>query len=158
MVYGVYLLGLIIWLLYGNSGLVTFNNGFGSEDKFWQSPSNTVCTATTHDEVERWIVWMLEHDDRVKTGTALGDLLTLVDQRLLKIQVDKRRMKAAKEYRALSDELRDEIIKIRDRAQIDKDYVRSCAMAQDSFLRPPPGPTAQSLSPVRRRRAPVLNL
>jgi serine/threonine protein kinase len=104
-------LEMLIWLLWGHAkGLVVFNHKFPSES-FWRvssqrtSPSNSP-RKKVHPAVSDAIQWMQELDFRCREGTAIGDLLSLIKNRLLVIQTN------GENCRAKSREVLDELVQI----------------------------------------------
>ncbi|KIX10701.1 uncharacterized protein Z518_01785 [Rhinocladiella mackenziei CBS 650.93] len=132
-------LEFIIWLLYGKTGLETFGNSF-LHQKFWTAPANAVSSsqARVHDVVFHWMMWMRKSDPRVAKGTAFGDLLELVQDRLLVVKVNRTGSNVQlREYRALSDEFYHTMVKIRERATSDSPYLKNCIVAQPHLSGPP---------------------
>jgi serine/threonine protein kinase len=143
-------LEFIIWLLYKNEGLEDFNDRF-KKDKFWAAPSNASSSdqAYIHPEVDNWMFWMRESDPRVQKGTALGDLLDLVRDRLLVIKIDiTRNENRTAEYRALSHDLLRTMTNIRDHAEPGTHYLDTCAKAQPGLS----GPPISESPPLQQRR------
>ncbi len=127
-------LEFIIWGLWGHEGLYTFEKK-SCLHQFWEvrSPNGAVIQGGVQATME----WMRKHDPRCKEGTALGDLLALVERRLLVIEVDHNSTPTNSEkFRADSTELKKKLCNIRNHAGPDSRYLQACAEPQPhlSFL------------------------
>ncbi|KAK4164676.1 kinase-like domain-containing protein [Cladorrhinum sp. PSN259] len=107
-----------VWLLYGFEAVETFRRRRTSSKDFTTAPGNFFTQgsrgpATIHSEVSRGINY-LRRDPRCAEGTALGDLVTLIEQRLLKI---------VPQERAKAPELHEALEKIIEKAEKDSEYL-----------------------------------
>jgi len=124
-------LEFVIWLLWTNGGLKTFNDHhMASGDKFWDADRGVTSSkdARIRKEVHDTIKWMQEKDPRCKKEeTAFGDILSLVQNRLLFIEVNKNGSPHKEKYRAESTELKEELYRIRQKAMPGSSYLGLCA-------------------------------
>ncbi|KAK8029779.1 hypothetical protein PG993_011070 [Apiospora rasikravindrae] len=96
----------VIWLLYGNDRLETFYKqlrGTSRTIPYYELPSHgSDGIATVHPVVQRWISHLQKHDPECRPESAIGDLLRLVQHRLLVVDLPPLR---GKSYVASAPEL-----------------------------------------------------
>lgn len=143
-VYDIWSLGcicleFIIWLLYNTEGLHRFNDEFINL-KFWWAPERAVDSiqARLEGKVFRWMKWIRANDTRAAKNTALGDLLDLVQDRLLVIRVERTGKNVrSPDFRAQSQEVCEVLASIKARATRDPPYLTRSTDAPVPTLRGP---------------------
>ena len=120
-------LEFVIWFVWGPIILRSFNE---SSNRFWQPDDHApgLTKARVHDEIAGAIRWMMTRDPRCRQGTALGDLLALVEKRLLVIDVQRDDLASPNLFRAKADEFLRELDKICHNG--DQKYFLSCVQPQ----------------------------
>ncbi|KAK3987698.1 hypothetical protein QBC44DRAFT_360636 [Cladorrhinum sp. PSN332] len=80
-------LEFLVWVLYGLDGLNDFNRSIGNDDTFYEIEFvKGQKVATVHHVVQVWMGHMASQE-ACKPGTALGDLLNLIRDRLLVVEL-----------------------------------------------------------------------
>lgn len=137
-------LEFVVWLLYGYNKLNSWKSQFERFFSLMRTADGT--TPVLHNQVQTWMEYMRRSDIRCKGNTALGDVLTLVESRLLRVNIDSE----GQDFRAQSTEMYTSIEEIRNKAKSDSSYLFS---GPTTFPSPDSDPSTQrSLSPIPRGR------
>ncbi|KAI8626068.1 hypothetical protein F5Y19DRAFT_488559 [Xylariaceae sp. FL1651] len=97
---GCIILEFILWILHGNKLIVDLYESLQSTTKqdcpYFELEEGTRKTARVHRVVQEWIGYLQKHDPECQEGHAIGDLLKLVQTKLLVVDLPPNRRIAGK--------------------------------------------------------------
>ncbi|EGZ73028.1 HET-domain-containing protein [Neurospora tetrasperma FGSC 2509] len=105
---GCVMLEFVIWLLYGNDTLKQFNVQITTKSNgSWFMKRGQ--TAKLHDTVAQTMNFMLESDPECQDGTAVGELIRLVRERLLVVHLgpDTKKLQRAETFKGVDSTIND---------------------------------------------------
>lgn len=128
---GCIILELIIWLLYGYEELVKFNNSMkyalgGNSSPYWVlDESRTEVYAKIHPHVTECMKFIGRDPECLGASTAIGDLLKLVERRLLVVRLPQHTAKSSRQQtnsRAKAEDLQHALGEMMSKGKSDKRY------------------------------------